>query len=280
MARPGWKSPSAWLRATVVALAVVGALRLLAPALRPATRGMADDTCPSAEASLLDKALLSLRVLGGDRPYFDHWTALCFYAEENAAILREGRKVETAFIGDSITRNWLISDPAAFAGPQVNRGISGQSAAQVLARFQSDVVALKPRTVHLMIGTNDVAGLHGPSRPQDWQAAIRAMVDLAQANGIAVILATLPPMAVNPVDPDHRPAGVIREQNAWLAQFAAEKGLVLADYHAALADAGGGFRPGMSLDDIHPSERGYAAMKPVLESALAAVSAKAAAEGR
>ena len=162
-----------------------------------------------------------------------------------------------------------MSDPQFFTGPRISRGFSGQSAAQVLARFYPDVVQLRPRAVHLLIGTNDVMGVHGPSSPAMWRDSVRAMVDLARANGITVILGTLPPMKTNPFASDHRPAAIVSEQNRWLAGLAREKGLVLADYGSVLAAPDGGFKPGLGMDEIHPSPQGYAVMKPVLERALA-----------
>lgn len=96
-----------------------------------------------------------------------------------------------------------------------------------------------------------------------------AMVDLARANGITVIVGTLPPMANNPFDGAHKPAAIIAQQNAWLAQLAQDKGLILADYHAALADGSGGFKAGLALDELHPAPQGYDAMRGVLGKAMA-----------
>ncbi len=151
----------------------------------------------------------------------------------------------------------------------VNRGIAGHSSAHVLTRLGSDALALQPRVVHVLTGTNDVLGVHGPVTPPIWQVTMRAIVDSARANGVTVILGTLPPLAKNPFDDQHRPATVIAEQNRWLRSLAQEKGLALADYHAALAGADGGYRAGFTEDGIHPSAAGYAAMRPVFDKALA-----------
>ena len=49
------------------------------------------------------------------------------------------------FMGNSITESWLSIRPQFFAGkPYVNRGISGQTTPQMLARFSQDVINLQP----------------------------------------------------------------------------------------------------------------------------------------
>lgn len=260
------------LRKTLVvlgyALLLLFALRMAEILMRPAIHGMADEACSRAMSEQQGDVRVWFRKLVGGRPEFDNWTSACTYTADNAAILRFGRKVDMVFIGDSITQNWQTFKPGIFTGALVNRGITGQSSAQILGRFQSDVIALKPRAVHLLAGTNDVAGTPGPSSPQNWRDTMTAMIDLARANGITVILGTLPPMKENPFDATHRSAAEIARQNAWLAQVAKEKGLILADYHAALGDGSGGFRPDLAYDVIHPSLSGYDAMHPVLERAM------------
>jgi len=210
-----------------------------------------------------------LRQLLGDRPFADNWTGTCAFAGQNAEVVRTGRKVDVAFIGDSLTRHWQDVDPALFGECRVNRGIAGHSSAHVLTRLGSDALALKPRVSHVLTGTNDVRGAHGPVTPAIWQGTMRAIVDSARADGVSVILGTLPPLATNPFDSQQRPAAIIADQNRWLRSLAQEKGLALADYHAALAGADGGYREGFTEDGIHPSAAGYAAMRPVFDKALA-----------
>lgn len=210
-----------------------------------------------------------LRHLVGDRPFADNWTGTCAFAGQNAEAIRSGQNVDVVFIGDSLTRHWQDFDPALFGEGRINRGIAGHSSAHVLTRLGSDALALKPRVVHVLTGTNDVLGVHGPVTPAIWQATMRAIVDSARANSVTVILGTLPPLATNPFDSQQRPAAVIAEQNRWLRALALEKGLILVDYHAVLAGADGGYKPGLTEDGTHPSAAGYAAMRPVFDRALA-----------
>jgi lysophospholipase L1-like esterase len=171
-------------------------------------------------------------------------------------------------MGDSITEGWGVGDPSLFNRSVLDRGISGQTSPQMLARFYQDVVALHPQAVHIMTGTNDVAGNTGPSSPEDFKNNIRAMVDLARANHIQVILASIPPAERFPWRPDIQPAEQIRQLNAWLRQFADQHKLIYADYYATLTTPSGAFRPELSNDGVHPNTDGYAAMRSIADAAL------------
>lgn len=197
------------------------------------------------------------------------WANLCRYEEANAA-LRSALKPRVVFMGDSITEGWVGGDPSLFADGNVGRGIGGQTSPQMLVRFWQDVVALEPRAVHIMAGTNDIAGNTGPATVESYRANMLAMIDLARANGIAVVLAAVPPsrrLYWRELDP--RPW--IRELNEWLRATAAQQGLEFVDYGAVLADAEGGLRADLGNDGVHPNRAGYAAMRPLAERAIAAV---------
>ena len=127
-------------------------------------------------------------------------------------------------MGDSITENWLMADPGFFSGPIVNRGIGAQTSAQMLLRFRADVVALRPAVVHILAGTNDVAGNNGPISPRDFQNNIESMVEIAKANGIRVVIGSIPPAAAFSWQPAMRPAPRIAALNAWLRDYASAQG--------------------------------------------------------
>src|SRR5438128_1436906 len=117
----------------------------------------------------------------------------------------------------------------AARGPPLGTGrfgreISGQTPAQMLVRFRQDVSALRPRVVHIMAGTNDIAGNLGPVSDSDLEANIESMTELAQAHGIRVILASIPPAADFPWRPGLNPGPRIVRLNAWLRDYAAKSG--------------------------------------------------------
>jgi lysophospholipase L1-like esterase len=194
------------------------------------------------------------------------WAGQCRYQDDNAKLPGPARVV---FMGDSITENWARFDRELFADGVVGRGISGQTTPQMLVRFQQDVVALRPRVVHIMAGTNDVAGNTGPTSDDRFKANITAMVDLAQANGIAVVLASIPPAAAFSWRPQMKPAAKIRELNGWLEGFAKARGATYVDYHKALAGPDGSLPQTYGRDGVHPLRPGYAVMKPLALAAIA-----------
>ncbi len=244
MARP-------FLPAALLALIAAPALAQ-APAPAPETN-MLDESCTPQSAAAYD-------------PQRD-WAWLCRYRAANQAL--PGQRADIVFIGDSITEGWSRFAPGLFTGGIVNRGISGQTSPQLLLRFMADVVALKPRVVHLMIGTNDVAGNTGPTTPQAYQDNVRAMVTLARASGIKVVLGSIPPADRMNWRPDLRPAARIAELNRWLKDFAVQQQLTFADYHAVLSGPNGELRPEFGHDGVHPESAGYAVMEPVARAALA-----------
>ena len=192
---------------------------------------------------------------------------LCRYAAQNAA-LRE--PVRVVFMGDSITDNWIGADPSLFMVGLVDRGISGQTTPQMLVRFRRDVIDLHPQAVHIMAGTNDIAGNTGAATMATVQGNIASMAELARAHGIKVILASIPPAAAFPWSPDKKPVPQIAAMNAWLRGYARANGFTYVDYHAALTTPEGGMKPGLASDGVHPTPAGYAVMRPLALAAIAA----------
>jgi lysophospholipase L1-like esterase len=198
------------------------------------------------------------------------WAGLCRYRAANASARSALTPNRVVFLGDSITENWGLSDATFFEKGVVNRGISGQTSAQMLVRFRADVVALHPKSVHILAGTNDVAGNTGPLTAQDFENNIMSMVEIARANGIDVILGSIPPTAAFNWRPEVKPLPIIRNLNGWLRDYAKDKGLKYVDYDAALAGNAGELRSDLSNDGVHPNRKGYGIMRRLAEESLAA----------
>jgi lysophospholipase L1-like esterase len=191
---------------------------------------------------------------------------LCRYAADNKAL--DGKKVRAVFMGDSITDNWINADPSMFTDGLVDRGISGQTTAQMLVRFRNDVIALKPQVVHIMAMTNDIAGNTGAATMETVLGNIQTMAELANAHGIKVVIASVPPAGAFPWSPGMKPAPQIAAINNWLADYARSRGFTYVDYHSAMAQADGAMKPGLSTDGVHPTKDGYAIMRPLARQAI------------
>jgi lysophospholipase L1-like esterase len=199
----------------------------------------------------------------------EDWPWLGYYAAENERLLASGVETRVVFLGDSITEGWSQKRPAFFKPGRVNRGIGGQTTAQMVLRMLQDVLQLKPRFVHIMAGTNDIAGNTGPMTVAQSSDNLRAMIMLAHASGIDVLLASVPPAASFPWRPGLETVRPIRELNAWAKGYARQHGLTFVDYTAALGDETGAMKPRMAYDGVHPTEAGYDAMAGVLAPLLA-----------
>ncbi|TPG21865.1 GDSL family lipase [Sphingomonas koreensis] len=195
---------------------------------------------------------------------------LARYADENAALIASGKPVGIIFMGDSITEGWHDKHPKFFADTtHVCRGIGGQTTPQMVLRMMADVVHLKPRAVHIMAGTNDIAGNTGPMTPAQSQDNLRMMTEIAQASGIHVLLASIPPSAGFPWRNGLEVTEPIHRLNDWIKGYSQGAGATWVDYHPVLADAQGGMKPGLAVDGVHPTEAGYAAMESALAPILA-----------
>lgn len=211
------------------------------------------------------------------------WANLGRYRDANKTVM----KADVVFMGDSITDAWpqprywpagADGKPGTFFGGKayVGRGISGQTTPQMLIRMRPDVVALKPRVVVFLAGTNDIAGNTGPMTDDEIAGNIASMCEIAAANGIKVVLGSILPTSnyhQAPTQPAPqtvvRPLARIRKLNDWMKQYATEKGHIYLDYFSAIVDAQGMLRTELSTDDLHPNAAGYAIMAPLAEAAIA-----------
>jgi lysophospholipase L1-like esterase len=200
----------------------------------------------------------------------EDWPWLGRYAADNQKRIASGRKVDIVFMGDSITEGWQSKHPAFFTPGRICRGIGGQTSPQMVLRMMADVIALKPRLLHIMAGTNDIAGNTGKITIPQTLDNLRMMTELARANGIQVLLASVPPAGNFPWRPGLATVAQIREINARARAYARRAGVTFVDYTPALADANGAMKPGLAYDGVHPTEAGYAAMERVLLPVLKA----------
>ena len=205
------------------------------------------------------------------------WPNLARYHDENAHLAPpapgENRVV---FMGDSITDSWGRQHGQFFPGkPYVNRGISGQTTPQMLIRFRPDVIALKPKVVVFLAGTNDIAGNTGPMTLEAIEDNLASMAELATANNIRVVLSSVLPVCdyIKP-QTERRPPEKVIALNAWIKDYAARNGFVYLDYYSAMLDDKQMFRKELTYDGLHPNDAGYEVMGPLAEKAIAAALAK------
>jgi lysophospholipase L1-like esterase len=199
------------------------------------------------------------------------WPNLARYRDENAKLTAPGSgENRIVFTGDSITDAWGRRYGKLPGTNSVNRGISGQTTPQMLIRFRPDVVALKPKVVLILAGTNDIAGNTGPMTLEAIEDNFMSMSDLAKANGIRVVMASVLPVC-DSVRPQtaRRPPEKIRALNTWIRDYAAKTGAVYLDYYSAMIGPDDLLKAELTYDCLHPNEAGYAIMAPLAEKAIA-----------
>jgi lysophospholipase L1-like esterase len=217
--------------------------------------------------------------LAEDTRILQDWPNLARYREANAKLAAPaaGEK-RVVFMGDSITDMWAESRFGGFfpGKPYVDRGISGQTTPQMLIRFRPDVIALEPKAVVILAGTNDIAGNTGPMTLEEIEGNLQSMAELAKTNGIRVVLASVMPVS----DYGHNAEGValnmtkgrpptkILELNVWIKKYAEQHGEVYLDYFSAMVDDAGFLKKELSPDGLHPNVAGYALMGPLAEAAI------------
>lgn len=178
---------------------------------------------------------------------------------------------DVVFMGNSITQFWVRDRGDFFADNNfLGRGIAGQTSVQMLARFQADVVALRPRAVVISAGTNDLAQNQGPIAPEHIVECVKSMCEVARANGIEPLVAAVLPCHSFYWIPEITECETkVAELNSLLRNYADEAGITFVDYYSALDDGQGGLSAEHSADGVHPSIAAYEVMESVVQPLLA-----------
>lgn len=202
----------------------------------------------------------------------DQWARLSRYAQANADLKADASQAQptAVFIGNSITQHWYAKRPDFFtANNYVGRGISGQTTPQFLSRFRADVIALNPKIVVINGGVNDIAENTGDYDPDFTFGNIQSMAELAQANGIAVILTSVLPASHIPWRTEI--ANVpekISALNADIKAYAARKGFEYLDYYTHMVDEQKAMTALYTSDGVHVTDDGYRIMEAMVKQRI------------
>jgi len=205
-----------------------------------------------------------------------------------------GSKDESAkslvILGASYAGGWP-SDRSIAGYRVINKGVGGQQSFEMLARFESDVLTLKPDAVIIWGFINDVFRSDSTAIDQTLkrtQESIVAMVAMAKKAGITPILATevtirgkegwsesfqalIASILGKPSYQDYV-NGHVKETNRWLRDLAASEGIALLDLETVLVDQQGVRRKDFSRPDgSHISLQGYEALMRYSEGRLRAL---------
>lgn len=156
----------------------------------------------------------------------------------------------------------------------LNRGVNGERAAEIGARFARDVAAARPDAVVVIAGVNDVYQGRSADAVQRDLAAIYAA---ARAAKIPIVAGSIIPYNTATAAQNQ----AMRAVNGWIREQAGAhaESMVFCDTRAAVAEPGAPDRLVSSPDDLHPSPEGYKLMAAALDPAIVAALAKARALG-
>jgi lysophospholipase L1-like esterase len=256
------------MRALLFALTTLAIPAVYAQATPPGTpefQSHPEEIQPPAEASKVQAQLAR------NERMLQDWANLSRYrADDQAVGAPAPGEDRVVFMGDSITDGWGHGPGQFFPGkPYINRGISGQTTPQMLVRFRPDVIALKPKAVVILAGTNDIAGNTGPETLEDIEGNLESMSQLAQANGIRVVLSSVMPVC-DYISPQtaRRPPQKIIALNNWIKAYCVRNGFVYLDYYSAMLDDSNMLKKELTRDGLHPNAAGYAIMGPLASKAI------------
>ncbi len=204
-----------------------------------------------------------------DQGWID-WANFNKYANQNSGVLPKHKgEQRVVFLGNSIFEGWSVARPEFFQDkPYFNRGISGQVTAQMLLRFQGDVVELQPDVLVLKAGINDIAENAGTYDQQKTLNNIKSIVQLAKANKIKVVLCSVLPANKFIWRPALQPADKVIALNTALQDYATKEGVLYLDLYSAVVDEQKGMKAIYANDGVHPTIDGYKVLEPLVENAI------------
>ncbi len=170
------------------------------------------------------------------------------------------------FLGDSITQGWGDDFGGAFAGIKAaNRGISGDTTRGMLLRLDEDVIALRPRGVVMLMGTNDLEEKATANQVAD---NVRLILDALKKHNpeMPIVLCRVFPSSVE----KDRPVDKIKAINVAVDEVARDFGQVtVVDTWTLYADENGNATAENFRDLLHLNAAGYAKWAAVLRPVLA-----------
>jgi lysophospholipase L1-like esterase len=200
------------------------------------------------------------------------------HAADNAKLPPKGAKPRIVLIGDSRIAQWPT---AAMAGQWeiINRGIGGETVAQLVQRFDADAIALDPDVIVIEAGVNDLVAATFMDDAEKQRVArsvsegLRQMASKAATARRRVIVATIIP----PAKPDffRRPVwnerlrDLVAGVNADLKNARLPDGASLIDLLPVLqAEDQTKVPDEYRLDTLHLNEAGYRRLTEALASHL------------
>jgi lysophospholipase L1-like esterase len=202
-------------------------------------------------------------------------------------LLEKAKKggIDIYFEGDSITRRWGTSDAAwkqnlenwntnFFGWNAADFGWGADSIQNILWRLENgELDGVNPKIIVVLAGINNIGRALNDEQSAGIERGIKKILDICQEkapNAVIILTAIFPrndtrndPLAAVPT---------IFKINGNIAKFADGKKIRFLDVNDKLADKDGKQFPGMFIDRLHPSPKGYQVwadgLKPIFTEIL------------
>ena len=221
----------------------------------------------SIQMKIIFTPILLLLFINFNYAQVKEWANLKKYQAENQSV--KPMKNAVVLMGDSITEFWKTNSPDFFANyPLIDRGISGQTTSQMVVRFEQDVIALKPKTVVILAGINDIAENTGPITLEAVFDNIEIMVNKAKSHKIKPILCSVLPANKFWWNSKIYPADKVIALNKMIKAYALKNKITYVDYYAVMVDADKGLQYQYGEDGVHPHPNGDKVMEALLLKAI------------
>jgi len=203
-------------------------------------------------------------------------------AHEQLVAKAHAGRIDLYFLGDSITRRWGCSDPqyaemlanwrANFSGWNAgNFGWGADLIQHMLWRVQhGELDGVNPKVIVLLAGTNNVGRQPGgPDKVEDIFLGLKTLIETCRAKAPAAQIVVT---GILPRDDSRAVQGEIESINARLALYCKEASIHYLNINERLASPDGRLFPGMAVDGLHLSIKGYQVwadgLKPLLTQLL------------
>ena len=97
---------------------------------------------------------------------------------------------------------------------------------------------------------------------------IKSMTEIAQSNGIKVLICSVLPAFDYSWRPGKEPNIKIPALNKKMKSYADKNNVTYVDYFSAMVDDKDGMREELTNDGVHPTAAGYDVMQPIIEKAI------------
>ncbi len=159
-------------------------------------------------------------------------------------------------IGDSITAGWPYGTACAYSEylkpghMTVNRGVPGETAGDILRRFERELISSEADMVLIMAGTNDAISPYGS--PDQTFDCVRQMLQTARRRSVLPVVLTcmFPDEQGVPAwfDDLERVRKFLERYNQLLTEYCGNQQISLIRTHT--------ISPGYT-DGVHPDQNGY-----------------------